>query len=99
MRFSPRILLALALLADGAVAADINKGRQVYGTHCASCHGQNGISVMPGAPNFARTEGLLRPDMALLNAIRAGRNAMPAYMGILSDRDIMDVIAYMRTLR
>lgn len=53
---------------------------------------------MPGAPNFARNEVLMAPDIKLLNSIKMGRNAMPAYMGILTDHDILDVIAFLRTL-
>lgn len=87
------------LLACGAVqAADINKGRQLYLANCSICHGQDGRSVMPGAPSFDRNDSLLRPDLTLLGSIRRGKNAMPAFQGILSDRDIMDVIAFMRTL-
>jgi cytochrome c6 len=54
---------------------------------------------MPGAPHLARGERLMQPDNALLVSLKAGKNAMPAYIGILSDRDILDVIAYSRTLR
>lgn len=79
-------------------AADIIKGGRLYTSNCALCHGSAGISVMPGAPSFARGDGMLRPDMTLLAAIRAGKNAMPAFQGMLPDRDIMDVIAYLRTL-
>jgi cytochrome c6 len=92
-------LAVLAFGAAGAHAADIARGAQVYNTHCASCHGVNGVSVMPGAPNFARSERMLQADFQLLAAIKAGRAAMPAYNGVLPDRDIYDVIAYMRTLR
>ena len=104
MRFAARILSAGAvsavlLLASGAShGADPNKGRQLFATNCAICHGQTGKSVMPGAPNFDRGEGMLRPDFTLLAAIRSGKNAMPAFQGILPDRDILDVIAYLRTL-
>lgn len=91
--------LALLLAGGGVQGADIHKGRQLYATHCAVCHGQSGRSVMPGAPNFDRGEALLRPDFTLLATIRAGKNAMPAFQGILADRDIMDVIVYLRTLR
>jgi cytochrome c6 len=87
------------LLACGASqAADTNKGQQLFAANCAICHGQSGRSVMPGAPNFDRGEGMLRPDFTLLAAIRSGKNAMPAFQGILADRDILDVIAYLRTL-
>ena len=88
----------LMLVAAASQGADIHKGRQLFATHCAVCHGQNGRSVIPGAPNFDRGEGLLRPDFTLLASIRAGKNAMPAFQGILMDRNIMDVIAYLRTL-
>ncbi|HEY0845497.1 MAG TPA: cytochrome c [Noviherbaspirillum sp.] len=90
--------LVAASIGKDLYAADMFKGKQLYSTHCAVCHGQNGISRMPGAPNFARQEGILKPDFTLLSTIRSGRNAMPAFQGMLSDRDIMDAIAYIRTL-
>jgi len=80
-------------------AADVIKGAQIYAKHCASCHGPGGISVMPGAPHLARGERMMQPDLALLSSLKTGKNAMPAYIGILADRDILDVIAYSRTLR
>jgi cytochrome c6 len=87
------------LAASGALqAADTFKGRQLYTANCVTCHGATGKSVIPGAPNLAQGDAMMRPDFTLLNAIRSGKNAMPAFRGILSDRDIMDVIAYMRTL-
>lgn len=90
--------LPLLLVGVASHAGDTNKGRQLYGTNCAICHGQNGRSVMPGAPNFDRGESLLRSDSALLAQIRAGKNACPSFRGILADRDTLDVIAYLRTL-
>ena len=92
-----------ALLLFGTVsrvhAADINNGARVYALHCVSCHGPKGVNVMPGAPNLARGDGMMQPDLAILNTIKAGRNAMPAYNGILKDPEILDVIAFARTLR
>ena len=54
---------------------------------------------MPGVPDFRRGEGLFRSDDDLLQFIRNGSGMMPAYRGLLSDRDILDVISYLRTLR
>jgi cytochrome c6 len=34
----------------------------------------------------------------LLISIKSGKTAMPAYRGVLSDQDILNVIAYLRTL-
>lgn len=95
--------VALALLLLGASgwgqAADIVKGAELYRQHCASCHGNNGRPVMVGAPDFSQPIALLKPDMNLLQSVRAGRGAMPAYQGLLRDRDLLDIVAHLRTLR
>ena len=99
-RLAGAAVIAYVLLAtSGALhAADTFKGRQLYTTNCVTCHGATGKSVIPGAPSLDRGDGMMRPDFTLLAAIRSGKNAMPAFQGIMTDRDIMDVIAYMRTL-
>lgn len=92
------VALGGGLPATQAHASDIVRGGEVYRQHCANCHGANGISTFPGTPNIARQEGMLQPDRILLDRLRMGRNAMPGYQGIISDRDLLSVIAYMRTL-
>jgi len=94
----PFIFLAFLLVTSASHAADPTKGGELYAVHCADCHGASGISIMPDAPNFARNESLMKPDRHLLISINKGNNAMPSYQGILSDQDILDVIAYLRTL-
>lgn len=92
------IAAALAIGAGSAGAADIQRGGSLYVSHCAVCHGSNGTPVVPGAPNFRRMEGLMRPDMQLLAAIRNGKGAMPGYFGVLREREMLDVVAFLRTL-
>ena len=77
----------------------MRNGGRLYAVHCAGCHGADGRNVMPEAPNFTRGERLLQSDMALLVSMRVGRGAMPGYTGILSDREILDVVSFLRTLR
>jgi cytochrome c6 len=89
---------ALVLPAMSAWCADPGRGQQVYATHCATCHGETGRPVWPGTPDFKRTSVLLKPDAQLLSAIRKGRGAMPAYAGVIRDRDLPDLVAYLRTL-
>ena len=98
--FKKNIFVAILLMFWPCLsyAADTNKGAEVYTMHCASCHGVSGVNVMPGAPNFAQDEGLMSPDGTLFISIQSGKAAMPAYRGILSDQDILNVIAYLRTL-
>lgn len=92
------VAAAMAFAAGPAGAADVQRGSAIYSTHCSTCHGSNGAPVLPGAPNFRRMEGLMRPDMQLMTAIRNGKGAMPGYFGVLRDREILDVVAYLRTL-
>lgn len=92
--------VSLLLVASGAVhAADPGNGGKIYATHCSSCHGDDGVSTMPGTPDFARRERMFKPDAALLVSIRDGISVMPAYKGLLTDQEILDVIAYLRTFR
>jgi cytochrome c6 len=92
-------LLAGAIASFPAVAIDLVHGQKVYDMHCLSCHGAHGVSVAPGAPNFVRGEGLMQPDMMLLQSVKLGKMAQPPFFGILSDQDITDALAYARTLR
>lgn len=96
----PAYLAALlALSPAAATAADLVKGQSLYLIHCSGCHGEKGNSVNPEAPNFARGERLFQPDSALIEVVRSGSKAMPAFMGILQDREILDVISYARSLQ
>lgn len=92
------ILLLFVFGMNPSHAADTNKGSEIYAQHCVACHGESGVGVMPNAPNFAQNEGLMNSDLVLLSSIKVGKTAMPAFRGVLSDQDILDVIAYLRTL-
>ena len=94
--------LALALLAAAPAslpAADYFSGKQVYSRHCVGCHGVDGAGEAAGAPDFRYGTRLLQPDRDLFQTIAQGRGGMPAFRGILSEEEMLDVIAYMRTLR
>jgi len=99
MRRAMALLSAMLATAVPAAAADLARGSQIYALHCAVCHGPTGQGGVPGAPRFNRGERLLQSDAALLEAVRRGRNVMPAFAGVLRDREILDVIAYLRTLQ
>ncbi len=100
-----RRTIALCFILTGgmyeatAFAADPRNGAKLYNMHCESCHGSAGRGgVMPGVPDFRRGEGLFQPDTALVKLLEEGRGMKPSYLGLMSTRDMLDVIAYLRTL-
>lgn len=94
------LVAALAVgVAESASAGNFVLGQQLYQMHCAACHGGRGEGVMPDAPKFRMGERLDQPDMVLMQSVKSGKRTMPPFFGILQDAQILDVLAYVRTLR
>lgn len=81
-----------------AHAGNADAGRKIFASICSSCHGMNGIGTLTYAPSFSRCEGLDKDDATLLVSVRDGIGArMPPWGGYLSERQILDAIAFART--
>ncbi|MEM6496235.1 MAG: cytochrome c [Pseudomonadota bacterium] len=86
----------------------ILQGGQIYGQHCASCHGVNGLGNGEAGKSLLPSPALLsyminRPisaDEYLLWAISDGgmqfQTSMPAFKNKLTRNEIWKIIAYMR---
>jgi cytochrome c553 len=91
------LVLVLGLSSGSAWAdGDVKAGAQKIRTlQCQSCHGKDGISKLPGAPNLA---GQAQDYMiAAINAYRSGErknDIMNTIAQPLKDADIADVTAY-----
>ena len=96
----------LALLgAAAARAADVEQGKAIYQDRCEICHGAGGRGdgptgqVLPTRPadytSAAFWKG--RRDAELLDIIRKGKGLMPKWEGGLSDAEIRDVFAYIKS--
>lgn len=81
------------------------KGKVVYNTYCLNCHGQTGKgdgpigkSLIPPAADLTATGK--KSDEGLLKTIREGRpgTAMPSWKHEISEQEILDVVAYLRSL-
>ncbi len=90
------------------------RGKRIYGQYCTPCHGIKGDGRGPRARNEAlqppprdHTNGFymnIQSDVRFFKVIKYGGKAnnlshvMPQWKHILSDKDIVDIIAYIRTL-
>jgi cytochrome c553 len=91
------LILMLGLLSGSASAdGDIKAGAlKIRTLQCQSCHGKDGLSKLPGAPNLA---GQGQDYMiAALDAYRSGErknDIMNTIAQPLKDAEIADVTAY-----
>ncbi|MDX1810740.1 MAG: cytochrome c [Gammaproteobacteria bacterium] len=97
IRISRLSILALLLVPAWVGASDVFKGKEVYARECMACHGAAGEGNMPGLPNFKESQVLFKTDNELTEIIRDGRGIMPSFGGLLTDDDIRDVTAYLRS--
>lgn len=94
------LALGLTGLAQAAGDAEAGKGKIAV---CASCHGQDGVALMPMYPNL---HGQNAPYLeSALKAYREGQRGggMSALMtpmaANLTDADIADIAAYFSSLK
>jgi cytochrome c553 len=87
--------LAILALASATAAAGDRAAGRARAEACVQCHGTNGISVLPNAPNLAG-----QPEVYLVEQLRQFRSGRRPneVMGViakpLSDRDIDDLAAW-----
>jgi len=79
------------------------QGKRLFTKHCAGCHGAEGKGdgyklLGPDPANLTAPATRKKSDRALLTTIHEGKPNMPSWKGLLSDRDIKNVLAYIRTL-
>jgi cytochrome c6 len=91
-----------AFASTAALAA--SAGADTYKAKCASCHAADGSGNTP-AGKAMKTPSLSSPDVIkasdddLIAATKNGKGKMPAYNGKLTDAQIKDAVAYIRTLQ
>ncbi len=95
-RLVVQLIVPLCVLAGGGAsqAGDVKAGR-AKAMMCQACHGLDGLSKTPDAPNIA---GQIEPYLVVqLQAFKSGarkNDAMSVVAPSLSDPDIEDLAAY-----
>ena len=87
--------------------ADATAGANLFNTDCVTCHGEDGRGDGPAAqtldprPANLVDLGKISTNDFLFWKISAGADgtAMPAWKSILTDQQIWDVVAFIRTLK
>ncbi len=102
------IMMALLLVAGsyGTASADIMNGERIFKKYCAKCHGKDGSvseygrSIKPHPARNLQTNRLFIAPAELRIIIKYGvyGREMKSWQNVLSDKGIIDVAEYVRSL-
>jgi mono/diheme cytochrome c family protein len=98
------LTLVAILAATTMTPAFAQAGADTYKAKCQMCHGADGMGNPPmvkamgvkplNAPEYIKTS-----DADLIASTTNGKGKMPAQKGKLTDAQIKDTVAYVRTLQ
>ena len=96
------ILLLAAFIAVPAFSQ--GTGADTYKAKCAMCHGADGLAASTMAKNmkilsFKDPAMIKAPDAQFIASTTNGKGTMKGYKDKLTDAQIKEVIAYIRTLQ
>ena len=106
---SSAVGLLFAILGVGDLgrvqAADLARGEKIYRMMCAECHGEEGGGDGPMANDLTKKPADYTqpgffdnyPDAELRKIVIEGSKPMRSFRASLSDRDVDNVIAYIKT--
>jgi cytochrome c6 len=98
------LVMAAVLATFPCTLAFGQAGADTYKAKCMMCHAADGSGSSPagkamGAIAFNSPALVKASDADLIAATKNGKGKMPAYTGKLTDAQIKDVVAYIRTLQ
>ena len=96
--------LFIGMFAAGSVALAQSSGADIFKSKCQMCHGADGSGNTPAGKStkvnpFNSPDIVKMSDDDLIAVTKKGRGKMPAYAGKLTDDQIKDVVAHIRTLQ
>jgi cytochrome c6 len=99
-----KLAMAAAIMVLTLPALAQNTGAATYSSKCQMCHGADGTGSTPAgkamkAPSFLSPDVVKESNADLITVTKNGKGKMPAYSGKLTDAEIRDVVAHIRTLQ
>jgi cytochrome c553 len=94
-RIAAQISICLIVASGGAVRAGDVKAGRAKAMMCQACHGLDGLSKVPDAPNLAgQTEPYLLTQLQAFKSGVRNNESMSIVISSLSDKDVEDLAAY-----
>jgi len=86
--------------------ASVDRGKKVFATQCALCHGTNGdgkgdlaTEMKLSLPDFTKPDSLNgRTDGDLFAIVEAGKDPMPSQKGRMPEQQLWNLVNYLRAL-
>jgi mono/diheme cytochrome c family protein len=97
-------IAVVSLLTVSTMGFAQNSGADTYKSKCQMCHAADGSGNTPAGKSskvvpFSSPDIVSKSDADLVAITKNGKGKMPAYTGKLTDAQITDVVAYIRTLQ
>ena len=93
-RIGAAVLFVLLWAPTAWAQDDAKAGAEVYETNCSPCHGER-LANSGGMPDLRK---LKAGDKARFETmVNEGKDQMPSWSGILSDEEIAQIWAYIRS--
>ena len=98
------LLIFVFLVVLTQTSAFAQSGADTYKSKCAMCHGADGLGETPAGkmmktPSFKSPEAVKTTDSEMIEVTKNGKAKMAAFKDKLTDAQIKDVVAYIRTLQ
>jgi cytochrome c553 len=99
MRQFYMMLLAISAMPAFALAGDVEAGRKLVGK-CAVCHGKDGVSKNPDAPNLSgQIERYLLKSLLAFKVGERSNEQMAVVVQTLEEEDMANLAAYYASIK
>jgi cytochrome c6 len=104
MKMRTGFAIVAMMAATTMTSAFAQSGADNYKAKCAMCHGADGLAAGPAGKSmkiaaFNSPEASKLPEADIITIIKNGKGKMTGYAGKLTDAQIKDVAAFVKTLQ